>query len=145
LLPLISWTLLLMKTPALVTAAVCASLLIVHLYFETLKPTTWQHHSNPQAAPQDNPVLAALRAAAAGDTNSRSLVQKRDGATHNDSCCRIGSMQGVLAAAAAFQKAARSLDAAGNMQEARQMMLSSRPHLAKPWADGLHRVVAANL
>jgi hypothetical protein len=53
-------------------------------------------------------------------------------------------MQGVLAAAAAFQKAARSQDAEGSMQDARQMMLALRPHLAKPWAEALQPVVAAN-
>jgi hypothetical protein len=53
-------------------------------------------------------------------------------------------MQGILAAAVAFQKAARSLNTAGGAQGARQFVLASRPHLAKPLADALQPVVAAN-
>jgi hypothetical protein len=134
------------KQSGLIVAAVCTTLLLVNLCAEPSGHTSGQAHSAAlrQAIPQDNPVLAALRAAAAGDSNSSSLAQLRQDAVHNTSCCRIGSMQGVLNAAAAVHKAARSLDAASTMQSARSFVFASRSHLAKPWEDTLQPVVTAN-
>jgi hypothetical protein len=133
-----------MKTPLILTALLCAALLVGHIYFDTLTPASWQHHRSKQQAQQDNPVLAALTAAAAGDRSSRSLAQQRDDAVHNKTCCRIGPIPGVLAAAAAFQKASNSMHAADSMQEAHDLMLALRPHLAKPWADAMRPIAAAN-
>jgi hypothetical protein len=131
-----------MKTPFIVTAVICILLLCFHFYFDTLGPSA--RHVRHSSAAQDNPVLTALKAAASGDTSSRSLAQQRDDAVHNKTCCSIGPIPGVLAAAAAFQKASNSQKAADSMQAARELMLAFRPHLAKPWAEALQPVVAAN-
>jgi hypothetical protein len=61
-------------------------------------------------------------AAASGDISSRSIAKKREDTIHNQNCCKIGSMQGVLTAAAAFQKVVQSMGTTGNMQEAREMV-----------------------
>jgi hypothetical protein len=133
-----------MKTSIIVTGAVCLALLFVHLYFGTLRPSVEQYirHSSKTAAAQDNPVLTALKAAASGDRGSRFLAQQREDSVHNTSCCRIGAIQDVLAAAAALQKAAATMHATDNVQESRGLMVALRQHVAKAWTAALDPVVS---
>jgi hypothetical protein len=135
---------------AVLAVALCIILTAGNLYFDNLKPGVQLNNRDVTAAAavaakvQDNPVLAAIRAAAAGDDSSSELAPSRADAVHNQTCCRLGSISGVLTAAAAFQAPGCTVQADNSMQESRKLMLAFRALLAKPWEQALQSVVAAN-
>lgn len=132
-------------TSAVLTTLLCSVLVGMHLYYDTLKPTSWQHLYTTSPV-HNNPVLSALQAARVNNNSSSSVALQPVSARHDMQCCRIKSMSSVLAAAAGFRNAAASLQAAGSpSQEARELLLLFRSQFAKVWAAELQHVVSQNL